>query len=397
MSRHASPIAPARLLPVLATMAALGSMAVHMLVPALPLLAREFAISPRTAQQAISFYLIGLSAGQLACGPLADRFGRRPVILGGLALYTFGAIVGVLAPAFGWLLAARVAQACGAAAAVVVSRVIVGDLFDPAEGGRRQASLMGVVLLSPAIAPVIGGFISDHGGWRPILGLQAVAAFATLVVATRFLPESKQPGSRPPGNLAHNYATLLRNWTFLRLTACTACATSGLYMFLSVAPFLLINRWGLSESEAGTCFLATAISAMVGTLTVKWLEKRTDTLRVGIWCGFTGAVMALVLAFATDGSWPALIGPVMLMTMGAGISAPSGTSRILHLVKGLSATAGSLAGAMQIGFSGLATIALGAVAAPSFPVLAIGMVIVTGLGVLSVPALPRADGAPTRP
>jgi DHA1 family bicyclomycin/chloramphenicol resistance-like MFS transporter len=146
-----------RTIAILASVAALGSMAIHMLVPALPVLAGELGLNPARAQQVVSVYLGGLACGQLIAGPVADRWGRRPVLLLGLACYMLGAAGGALAANFPLLLGARLLQAMGGAAGVVASRVMVGDLFDRAEAASRQATLMTIVLLSPAISPVIGG------------------------------------------------------------------------------------------------------------------------------------------------------------------------------------------------------------------------------------------------
>src|SRR5690606_8870841 len=165
------------------------------------------------------------------------------------------------------LLAARVFQAMGASAGLVTSRVIVGDLFDRAEAGRRQATLMSVVLLSPAIAPLLGGLIAGMAGWRPIMGLLAGIGAMVLLASARFMPESRpRSGARAPGSLLQSYAALVRNRRFLRAAAAIAAASSALYMFLAIAPFLLIDRWGLSSEQAGFCFLAPAVAGICGTL-----------------------------------------------------------------------------------------------------------------------------------
>src|SRR5690606_33377781 len=141
-------------------------MAIHMIVPALPLVAMDLGVTARAAQNVISFYLFGLGFGQLLAGPAADSFGRRPVLLVGLALYAAGATLGALAVGAESLIAARVFQGLGASAGLVTSRAIVGDLFGASEAGKHQATLMGVVLISPAVAPVVGGLIADLTGWR---------------------------------------------------------------------------------------------------------------------------------------------------------------------------------------------------------------------------------------
>lgn len=166
MSRTKSPKGHRTTILTLAAIAAMGSMAIHMLVPALPLIAADFAIGEARAQQVVSAYLAGLAGGQLVAGPLVDRLGRRPVMLAGLALYILGAAASAFAPQPEWLLLARLVQAAGGACGVVTARVMVGDVFGSARAAGVQATLMTIVLISPAIAPVIGGTIADLAGWR---------------------------------------------------------------------------------------------------------------------------------------------------------------------------------------------------------------------------------------
>ena len=363
---------------VLGAISALGSMAIHIMVPALPMIAGDLQITPHGAQKVISIYLFGLAGGQLLAGPLIDRIGRKPVLMAGLLLYALAAVGAALARSIDLLVAARALQAVGGATGVVTARVLVGDLFDKAEGGRRQASLMGIVLLSPAIAPVIGGFVSAHFGWRPVLALQAAIALPTLLAAFRLLPDGaprSSAGARP--KFFQSYGKLVRNARFLRATCAFAGSSCALYMFLGVAPFLLIERWGLTSDEAGLCFLLVAGAAILGTFAVGWIEQRMDALRVGLSFGLTGACLALVLALAGIEHWTTLIGPVLLMTIGAGITGPSGIAIVVHSEPGLSGTATSLSGAMQMALAGTAAVTIGWVGQPDPVLLGIGMVACT--------------------
>ncbi|MEL0212240.1 MAG: MFS transporter, partial [Novosphingobium sp.] len=243
----------------LAAIAAMGSMAIHMLVPALPLIATDFAIGEAKAQQVVSVYLAGLAGGQLLAGPLIDRIGRRPVMLAGLALFIFGGLVAGIAPDPQALLLARLVQAAGGACGVVTARVMVGDVFGPARAAGVQATLMTIVLISPAIAPVIGGTVADLAGWRAVFAMLALAGVAALLAAWRRQPETGPRETRPGGRgLAASYAKLARNRQFVLTVATLGTASSGLYMFLGAAPFLLVHRFGLTSGEAGLALLWVA-------------------------------------------------------------------------------------------------------------------------------------------
>lgn len=344
----------------LAVIAAMGSMAIHMLVPALPLISVDFTIGEARAQQTVSVYLAGLAAGQLVAGPLADRKGRRPVMLAGLGLFIAGALGAALAPALSWLLLARVVQAAGGACGVVAARVMVGDVFGPRRAAGAQASLMAVVLISPAIAPVFGGAIADLAGWRAIFVVLALAGICALFAAGRRLPETGvQVGSAGAVNLGSSYLRLVRNRHFLLTTGTLAAASSGLYMFLGAAPFLLVHRFGLSSSQAGGALFLIAVASILGTRLVVPMARRANPLIVGTASSACGAAVALALAVAGLESPVLLVAPILLLGLGAGLAGPVAFNAIAFTEPGLAATATSLAGALQMLVSASAMALLG--------------------------------------
>jgi len=348
----------------LAAIAAMGSMAIHMLVPALPLIAADFAIGEARAQQVVSAYLAGLAGGQLVAGPLVDRLGRRPVMLAGLALYILGAAASAFAPQPEWLLLARLVQAAGGACGVVTARVMVGDVFGPARAAGVQATLMTIVLISPAIAPVIGGTIADVAGWRAVFGLLAFAGMVALIAAWQRLPETgagKRRG-KEARSLLGDYAQLARNRAFVLTTITLSAASSGLYMFLGAAPFLLVHRYGLSSGEAGLALLLIAAASIAGTRLVAPVERRFSALILGTASSATGGAIAFFLALAgVEGVVP-LIAPITLLGFGAGLAGPVAFNAVAFAELGLAATATSLAGALQMLASSSAMTLLGLLA-----------------------------------
>lgn len=394
----AEPAAPRRgTVAVLALIAATGSMAIHMLVPALPRIAAEFATGEARAQQAVSFYLAGLAGGQLIAGPLIDRLGRRPLMLAGLLLYIAGGMAAALAPQIDLLLAARVVQACGGAFGVVSARVMVGDLFGPHRAPGVQATLMAIVLVSPAFAPVIGGAIADVAGWRAIFGLLGIAGIAGLACFHR-LPETRpalaaptaQPVARAvPANgpaagesLVRSYLRLLGNRGFLLTAATLGAASSGLYMFLGAAPFLLAHRYGLGAGESGVALLVVALGGIAGTRLVMPVQKRGDGMIVGTGAAATGSACALALALSGTSSLAAFVGPFILLGIGAGLAGPVAFNHVAFAERGLAATATSLAGAMQMLASSIALGLLGFLA-PVTPLrLALAVTAATALALM---------------
>lgn len=375
----------------LAAIAATGSIAIHMLVPALPLIAAELAIGEAKAQQVVSVYLAGLGAGQLLAGPLIDRLGRRPLMLAGLWLFIIGALAGALATTTGLLLAARAMQAAGGAFGVVTARVMVGDLFGKDKAAGVQATLMTIVLISPAIAPVIGGSLADLAGWRAIFAVLALGGAATLAAAFRRLPETAQAGAATARTgLIASYGKLARNRQFLLTAVTLGAASSGLFMFLGAAPFLLIHRFGLSSGEAGMALLWVAAASIVGTRLVVLVERRSSALVVGTVSSAVGATIALVLALAGIEGVVPLIAPIMLLGLGAGLTGPVAFNAVGFAEPGLAATATSLAGAFQMLASGTAMSVLG-LFAPIDPLrLAMAMVMTTATALSCALARSRA-------
>lgn len=384
----------------LAAIVAMGSMAIHMLVPALPLIATGFAVSPPQAQWTISIYLAGLAGGQLFAGPMADHFGRRPIMLAGLGCYSLAALIGALATAFPMLVAARLIQAIGGAAGVVTARVIVGDLFKRSEAAGKQATLMAIVMISPALAPLLGGALAEISGWRAVLALLSLCGALGLAIAWRTLPEtapkaqSEHPAmaATPPPtsgavpSLLRNYARLCANRQFLLTVAALAGASSGLYLFLGNSSFLLIDRFGLSPAQAGGCLLSIAVASMIGTRFVAGVERKGDALVVGTgFCAGGGLVSLLLAATGMEGPLP-LMAPMMLVGIGAGLAGPAAINNVIFAEEGLAATATSLAGTVQMLASGLAIMALG-LFSPIDPLrLSIGLTATAGLAFLSARA-----------
>ncbi len=368
---------------LLAAVAALGSLATQLLVPALPVLARDLRISPGDAQLAISIYRIGLGSGQLVAGPMADRNGRKPVLLTGLVLYCVGSLAAALAASLPLLLAARLVQSLGASAGVVTARVLVGDLFPPEEAAKRQASLMAVILISPAVAPAIGGAISEVAGWRALFFVLMAAGAGGLLLSLTALPTVRRAAEKARISVRAALARLLRNPRFLAPTVTIASSSSGLYMFLGTAPFLLAHDHGLSPRDVGLATMLVATSSICGTFAVSRIDRRGHALITGAWLLFGGAA-ALGIASLIDGR--SLVGfmvPMMVLGFGAGICGPAGIARVIRSEEGLEGTSTSICGAMQMLASACSAALFSRLASATEGGLAAGLLIATSSAVLA--------------
>ena len=193
-----------------------GTLAMHIFVPALPMAAADLGVGVATMQMTVSFYILGLAAGQLVYGPISDRFGRRPTLMVGLVLYTLAGLWAGLAPDAQALIVARLCQALGGCAGMVLGRAIVRDTSATEEAAKRQAMMNLMVTLGPALAPLMGSLLAFHFGWRSIFILLCGLGIANLVLAWQLLPETARTGSGSgAAELARNYLQLLRSPAFL--------------------------------------------------------------------------------------------------------------------------------------------------------------------------------------
>jgi len=346
------------LLWLLAACGALGSMAIHMVIPALPAAAASLHANARTMQLAISVYLIGISCGQMVAGPLTDRIGRKPVLLVGALLFVIGSLAAAAAPTAAWLVAARFLQACGGAAGLVATRALVSDLSPFAEVTANVAMLSSVVLLSPMLSPTIGGLLVSLAGWRSIFLLLAGCGVAMAAAIAIAVPSTVRAGTEHA--LLASYTRLARNRRFRGFVLTNALASSGLYTFLAGSSFILISGFGLSPGKAGLCYLGIAAASISGTFVLRRLPPRRDALRLGLLLMVTGGAGMSLLAIAGVSSVAALVVPMAIVALGAGIVAPIGIAGAMAAEVGLAGTGSSLAGAVQMLASGLATSITGA-------------------------------------
>lgn len=367
---------------LLAAVAALGSLATQLLVPALPQVAHDLQVGPGPAQLVISVFLVGLGAGQLLTGPLTDRLGRKPVLLAGLLIYCAGSLAAALAPSLPLLLGARALQALGGATGVVTARVLVGDLFPPHETAGRQATLMAVVLISPALAPVIGGTLSELVGWRWLFGGLAAAGLAGLAIAVPGLP-SPEAGGSSSRLVTHGFlASLPSVRRFLGPVAALAGGSTALYMFLGTAPFLLAHDYGLRPREVGAAMMIVAAASIGGTFLVARIERRGDALLVGTACGLIAGTTLLAFAAAGAPALAAFLGPIVVLGLGAGLIGPAGITRVIRAAPGREGTGTSLAGATQMLASALGASLLGHYAPVAAGSLGLAIALSTSIAVI---------------
>ena len=335
---HAAPATPATAMApglvvlLLALLLGIQPVTTDLYLPALPSLTEGFGAPVSQAQLTLTTLLLAFGLSQLAWGPLSDRFGRRPVLLAGLAAYTAASVGCALAPSMALLIVWRTVQGAAMGAAVMCARAIVRDLYTPEAGARAMSrGLTGLGVIAGLCAP-LGGLVSDTFGWRYALALLSLFGAATLaLVALRFEESAAQinPNALQPRTLLATWAAILRNPTFLAWSALSAAAYAGLFTFLASSSFVFIKVLGLTRTQYGLVMFSMAAVYIAGTFLCRRLLKRFGVKRsVAIAAGLTlagGTSMGVLAQAGVHSAWAIML-PFNLFMLAHGVHQPCSQS-----------------------------------------------------------------------
>jgi len=323
-------MSPALVVLMLALLLGIQPVTTDLYLPALPALTTGFGAHMSQAQLTLSALLLAFGCSQLVFGPLSDRFGRRPVLLWGLAGYVAASIGGAVAQSIDILIVWRTLQGAAMGAAVMAARAIVRDLYQPADGARVMSrALTGLGVIACLCAP-LGGLVSDLFGWR--IALMAPALFGALtlaLIAWRFgeTLTRRNPDALRLGTLAGTWAMVLRNPTFLAFSALTTAAYGLLFTFLATSSFVFIQVLGLTKTQYGLVMLWNSLAYIVGTFVCRrWLPRygvRGSVARASLLTLAGGTAMG-VLALAGVQSVLAIVAPATLTMLAHGVHQPCG-------------------------------------------------------------------------
>jgi len=348
---------PWRLLALLMAMTAIGPATLNIVVPALPGLVTRLASDTGTVQLILSLYLLSLATAQLLLGPLSDRFGRRPVVLAGLALSVAASLAAIAASSIGALIGARVVQAIGASTGIVIGRAIIRDLFER----DRAAAMIGLVttamVIAPMVAPMIGGILDTAFGWEAIFLFLAVFSGVVLLWAVFVLPETRPARvAQSPGMLIQEWRALLGSAKFHGYVLCGALGSASFFTFLGGGPYVVVTLMGRSSAEFGIWFAVTSLGYMSGNFTASRLSQRFGVdvmIVIGIVFQLIGAGLTALLVATMPEAGPAIIFlPQLVISFGNGLLLP-------NAIAGAISVRPQAAGAAA-GMTGFAQMAIGA-------------------------------------
>jgi DHA1 family bicyclomycin/chloramphenicol resistance-like MFS transporter len=316
---------------ILACLGMVGALAIDTYLPSMPAIGRAFAAGPVAVQQTLSVFLFMFAFMMLFYGTLSDSFGRRPVILASLLVYTGASIGAGLAPSLGWLLLFRALQGMSAGAGSVIGQAIVQDRFQGADAQRIMSHIMMVFGLAPAVAPILGGWLYVSFGWRATFVFLAIFGALMLVICLRLLPESLPRDKRHafhPGDIGRNYLKVLGHPQFLLLSLSVGLAFGGLSLYIGSAANFVMEILHLPETAFAWMFIPLISGMVIGS---SWGGKRASkiapaTMRA---LGFGIMLLACVLnvgytawaGAAVAVPWAVL--PLMVYTFGLAVAMPA--------------------------------------------------------------------------
>ncbi len=340
----------------------LGPIALNGVLPATTAIMEDLHTRYGMAQLVLTVFLLANFVAQLILGPAADRYGRRPVMILSLAIFSLGGFLCALAPSIESLLAARFIQGFGGAACVFLPRTIVRDLYER----DRAASVIGymttAMMVAPLFGPALGGWATDQASWRWMYAGLGFGGAMFVLLSLRFQPETRAATSDEAVRVSLMSAArvLLREPAFLSYAGMLTGSVGMYYSFLAGAPYVVMESRGYSASVYGAWFALVAIGYLSGNLVAGRFTERVGVDRM-IRLAVVPGGLAVMLYWALSG-WHHPLGlflPMQLAAFCNGMAIPSMTSGAMSVRHDLAASASGVAGSLQVGFGILITLALG--------------------------------------
>jgi MFS transporter, DHA1 family, multidrug resistance protein len=379
-------------LPLLFAMMFASQLAVTIFLPGLPALTAELSTTLSAAQKLLPAYLGAFAVAQLVVGPLSDAFGRRPVIVGGLSLFTLASFAAALAPDIGLLLTARAVQACGACATMVVARAIIRDTAEGAAAARAMSWLAIAMAVGPTVAPVIGGQIVTWFDWRMTFVVTGLIAALTALGVLRLLEETLPPEKRRAPRFTEQVLTYLRlfgNPVFVFYSLTVSFASGAMQAFLTASPIVLIVLMDVPPAIYGLCVMVMPLMYIAGSFTSGRLTRYVPVDSIilgGSLFSASGGVLQFLFGLGILGE----VGPLQVLiafgisNFGTGLVLACCYAQALSTVSpSYAGAASALSGFMHMGWAFVLTLIVASVAHTSSLPFGIAQMSTTALSLAS--------------
>lgn len=316
----------------------------------LPHLARELASTPAKVQQTLSLFVISFGTAQLILGPLSDRYGRRPVLLGGLALYVLASVMCAFANSVNALIVLRIAQAVGCCSAVVVARAVVRDAYAPDEGARIIAQAGSLLTLAPLLSPILGGYLQVAFGWRAaFVALVVYGALLMIVIWHQFSETNleKNADALKLSGFVRNYREILGRPEFWAYALPGALSYASIFVFLSGAPFVLINLLKVPTDMFGYAWALGVSGYLAGAIICRRLLAKRDiifTLKLATTSAALAGISFATAALSGLQHWATVVVSLFLTMFAHGMNWPCAQAGAVSPFPHLAGTAAGLLG-----------------------------------------------------
>ena len=338
------------LLLILALLVIFCPMAIDIYLPAFPTIATQFNVTEQQVQQTVAIFMLTVGLGQLIAGPLADRFGRKPVAVVGGSLYSGSALLAYMAPSFAVLMFARALQGLGACATFVVAFAIVRDKYGSERSGQMITYLNGIVCFIPALAPILGAWLTVQFGWRMNFMFLTLFALAGLVITLTLFRETRPADSHYQGHILdlRRFVPILKTPIFLFNSLLCMVAMSAILVYVTLAPGWIITHLGGTVADFTFWFTLNAVLSIVASFITPIYIKRNSqkALRVGVTVLVASGILMIALSHIESAI--ALMLPILIAALGFALSLGSAAGMALSRFPKQAGTASALIGAMQM-------------------------------------------------
>ncbi|HET7887173.1 MAG TPA: multidrug effflux MFS transporter [Bradyrhizobium sp.] len=337
---------------LLVAMTGVAPISLYMLVPALPVLAKNFASDVSIAQMTVSLYMVGIACSQIVMGPLSDRFGRRPVLLAGLGLMVVASAACIFAHSLPQLIAARFFQALGGATGMVVSRAIIRDLYRRERISSMISLVIAVMMIAQMLSPLTGGLLETAFGWRSIFYVATAMSLAVAVAITLALPETRRV-RLSSSSFRGDVRNLLTSRAFIGYMLCQVLASQIVFTFAGAGPYIVVTHMGRTGAEYGAWFATTGFAYLIGNLFCVRFSPRYQLERL-IWFGLAlqllGSLLNLVWGVAGINQLPAwLFGTQMIVMFANAFVMSNSAAGAISVRPEAAGTASGAMGFLQMG------------------------------------------------
>ncbi len=350
---------------ILGALSTIGPFAIDMYLPGFPAIANDLNTTVDSVSYSLSSFFFGVCFGQLICGPLLDRFGRKRVLYVGLAIFIVASVGCALATSIEALILFRLFQALGGCVGMVTPRAIVRDMF-PVEENAKVFSLLILILgVSPIMAPTVGSYVIAALGWNYVFVVLAVVTALILVAVILWLPESREPDpsfSLKPKPILSSFLFVMKEPQFYTNALAGGVASAGLFAYLAGSPFVFMKLYGVSEQQYGGIFSLIATGLILSSqLNTLLLRKFSSAQLMKAVLGFQVAMGTLLFA-GTAADVLGLYGTIFIIFLFLGCQGftfPNSAALSMAPFTKEAGSASALMGALQMGLGSLASAAVG--------------------------------------